>query len=456
MKLVTIVMVCIFRTLFLVIMVDIAPSIASIEEIVDQILSNFSILELLPKCLVCKSWQKAVRRIISSRTKVTFLSSNVIETNSAQASVCESSDGEFYSTFQNKYGRRVKRIKYESNNFAPEHRQMIDNFLKWRASWITTPQIVFVIHKLNNDTDKVCIQNFKQLNETLVRYLPATCVLVMLKGAMYNPGNEFVTCLRNETLFFSSAVGSSVDVLAWQSLTTVDERKELKDTLERFLVNHRDLKFLFFYYRATSQNHISHWVRLELCPLLHTHVIQGGGVVVGCAVEGGIQHSNTCSNAFVKLSGARLSGSKCGKPDRHTQKCGSFLAIAVSGKSVSTSSVILNHNINTVSELNKKIKLLKESVLPKGRFEMSRNNCFGLMVSCIGRMHDFEWYDDYGGRDYGAIERLTFERAFPKVPLLVTHGFGEVGGDCNVSTPSEVTPANMCNYHSTIFAVVVM
>lgn len=430
--------------------------LTGIENVIENILTNLPIVELLGKRRVCSVWKDVIDKIVAKQSRKTYVTCNVIETNGAQASKCERTDGEFYSTFQNKYGRLVKRVKYECDHFAPEHRQLVDQFLKWRSTWTHFPRIIFITHRISKMTDKECVQNFRHLNELIVRYIPPNCVLLMLKGAMYRPGSELNTCLRNESLFFSSVPTSTVDVLCWQSMGTAKERMGLAEALKTFLIAQNELKAVIFYYRLSSQHVVSRWIRSMVCPLMETYALRhNSAVVLGCATEGSIQHSQLCSNTFVKLSQATLSGKKFSGSLRNIQKCGAFMAIAISGKSVFSSSVLLDHNVNSISELTLKLQQLKKSIPSHIELKPNQTNAFGFMVSCLGRVHDFEWYNDYNGPDQGSVERKAFERAIPNVPLMVTHGFGEVGGDMNLEQ-KPYTPISLMHYHSTIFAVIVL
>ncbi|KAK3098489.1 hypothetical protein FSP39_019976 [Pinctada imbricata] len=90
----------------------------------------------------------------------------------------------------------------------------------------------------------------------------------------------------------------------------------------------------------------------------------------------------------------------------------SILCVALCGENVHVRSVVIKEEVLSRSEVEQKIKSLKDCHLPEGR-------SFAFMFACIGRGNAY--YQEHN------VESQVFRKIFPNTPIFGFFGNGEIG-----------------------------
>ncbi|CAK8695084.1 unnamed protein product [Clavelina lepadiformis] len=351
--------------------------------------------------------------------------------------------------------KRKKSENLSKDNYRMSLDQYVSSFLDWRQKWTQVPRIIIVSCKSDNPTGRKFAELTSEIYGVIQQYTPKDTIVIMLRSPICCPATTFKACCHVDTLLFSSVAQSSVSVMAWQTLNVKLEKKVLLRSLQKFLINQEDLKLLLFFYDISSKHNITRWIKSTFCSFLKDKLkAHRSAVVLGCALHDkhGIKYPSTCGNKFFTLMGNTLNSSDL--PEKKF-KNGSFLCLALNGKSVNTASVHLDYAVRTLDGLSAKLRLLKESTADI--IKKLSVTSFGIMIGCVNRMHDSLWYED--SEEYETVEAPieinAFQKEFPGMPLLVMHGFGEVGNSFNLLNNSQVLEsARLFHSASTIFTIV--
>ena len=386
--------------------------LVNIEEIRELILANFSVLELLSKSLVCRSWQRTVYMILQKRSRHSAVDSKLLTCSRNYAPTSSRSVG----------NKRLKLTERDDCQFFEIKRA----FLKWRAQWLQAPKIVLLFCKSVKATGDEFSKMSKQIFELFQNYVPKDCVLVMLRGSMCCRFSELNFTLRTEALNLLSSRSSCINTMIWTSLRTDRAKKRLLAAIKDFTFCQKDLKVFMFFYDI-SKHAVGNWINNGFLSFLKKDLeLNEDVVILGCAVHdsAGFLHSRNCSNKMVSLVNSEF---KFARQERIPNvEGGQFFAIAINGSSIFSASLLVDSDVRTVSELSTEMKLLKESTLP-----LQKGNSFGVIVSCIDRMHDAFWYDDYEHCSDN-VEIIALKEEFPELPILTMHSFGEIGQNFNI------------------------
>ena len=392
-------------------------ALVNIEHILELVLSNLSVVELIPKSRVCRCWKRIVDKILRKRSRSYAF------------------DYEVLTCGQIEYGfRGEERLGYRTvGNKRARLRENEDSmvinlekaFLKWRRQWNQPPKIIILFCKSVKTLGKDVLKVSTEIFDVFQKYAPNDCAIVMLRGPLCCRSSELGFTLKTEALSFLSSFGNRVNVLTWTSLRTERAKKRLMDAIKDFSLCQSDIKALLFFYDV-SKGSVDHWMNTFVKFLKEELNLGKDVVILGCAIHdnAGFLHSRNCTNKMVSLMGAQL---QCDKIERiHKADGGRFLAIAINGSSISSASLLVHSDVNTISEVENQVKMLKRS-LPS----VKKHNAFGIIVSCIDRMHDEFWYRDYFVSEDN-VEIIALRKEFPSLPLLVMHSFGEIGNNFNL------------------------
>jgi len=393
-----------------------------IEEVRELILAKLSVIELLSKSRVCRCWQQTVYKILQKRSRHFAIDSKLL-TCSRNHYYYHNNDEDYATTSSRSTGsKRLKLAEKDDCQFFEIKRA----FLKWRAQWLQAPKIILLFCKSVKATGDDFSKMSKQIFELFQNYVPKDCVLVMLRGSMCCRFSELNFTLRTEALNFLSSRSNCINTMIWTSLRTDRAKKRLLAAIKEFTFCQNDLKILMFFYDI-SKHAVGNWINNGFLNFLKNDLeLKEDVVILGCAVHdsAGFLHSRNCSNKMVSLVNSEF---KFARPERIPNvEGGQFFAIAINGSSIFSASLLVDFEVRTISELSSKMKLLKESTLP-----LQKDNSFGVIVSCIDRMHDAFWYDDYEHCNDN-VEIMAFQEEFPEMPILTMHSFGEIGQNFNV------------------------
>ena len=400
-------------------MEPVKQALINIEEIREIILSNLSVVELLPMSRVCRCWQQTVDKIVQKRSrhyavdsKLFIYSKNFFHLGSDEAYLAMTSNG----------SKRLRVTEKDECQLLEIER----SFLKWRAQWMQAPKIILLFCKSVKAAGEEFLKMSKYIFEMFQKSIPKDCVVVMIRGSMCCRFNELNFTVRTEALNLFSSRSSCINVMTWTSLRTDRAKKRLLAAIKDFAFCQKDLKMLLFFYDI-SKHAVGNWISHAFLSFLKEDLkLDDDVVILGCAVHdsAGFLHSRNCSNKMVSLVDNQFKSDKLERIPN--VEGGQFLAVAINGSSISSASLLVDFNVKTMSELSSRMKLLKEGTLP-----MRKDNSFGIIISCIDRMHDAFWYTDYDHCNDN-VEIMALKEEFPDMPILTMHSFGEIGQNFNL------------------------
>lgn len=415
----------------------------NLEETLEHILSYLPAIELLRKSAVCRSWQRTAKRILQKRSRSFALDYKTFTYEGFCADHTESSCG-------SSSRRTRKRLKLNDK----AHCQLCkfkSTVLSWQSQWHQTPKIIMLVCKSNEASAKNFLKASKAIFDELQKQLPKDCIIFMFRSSMccrFNSKISFV--IKAEALLFSSTSSNCINVLTWTSIKTDASKSKLLNAIKNFSVCQEDLKVLMFFYDI-SNNSIVSWIRKTLIPFLKNDLkLSEEVVILGCAIFDypGIVHSKSCSNSMISLTGNKISAKKSQKYDSSDR--GQFLVMALNGNSIFSASLLADYNVKSITDLSAKLKVLKKSFQS---MSLSSKSSFGFVISCIDRMHDSVWYNDFDQSLNNHVETTALQEEFPELPILTMHGFGEIG--CNANLLGLVDEEeSMIHSRAAIFAVV--
>ena len=412
--------------------------LVNIEGLLEQILSYLPVVELLPKSRVCICWQRTVRKILQRRSRCSAVDFRVLISDHEK-------QRHFPTTSSSSRRTSSKRLKLLTTTFDDQIRSIKEEFLDWRKQWKQTPKIVLLFCKSVKANCDLFVQTAENIYALFCKYLPKDCVVVMVKGCMCCSRNYTI---RTEALSFLSSCSSSINVLNWLSVRTEASRKKLLASIKDFVLAQSDLKILIFFYDISKVR----WFNEFFISFLKKELNMDSNVVIlGCDIydssSSGIVHSQKHSNTVVSLLGNAITSEKNGR--HQTVIGGQFLVLTISGASVCSASMLADSEVKTISELPAKMKVLRRSMPSTVRTD----NSFGIIVSCIDRMHETMWYNDYE-HAHNNVEITALQNEFPGLPVLTMHSLGEVGGNFNLVDSASVEPEQLIHTEAAIFTVV--
>lgn len=206
--------------------------VTCINVILDNILSNFNVIELSKLRAVSTTWKDAVDRRMRKNCNSHWLHFHENQTE-------DSSDSHIYDRIEKSYKTRQMRCM-----------QLMSDFLKWRTCWKRTPKLLIVIYKIKHIYNCEINTLLKEYMVKVGKSLPSSCTVIFLPSLADSATDKDSISLQSILLNPSSVFS---DMFLWPRVKQSVDFNLLQGSLDSYLneqieeTNGSNLVLLAFY-----------------------------------------------------------------------------------------------------------------------------------------------------------------------------------------------------------------